>query len=131
MTEPSFGSDVGAVSSDETAAAPFAPKTTRASEVPRIPIAAGSWRRTMGWGERTLVSEVTFEPEGTVPLHHHPHEQAGYVAKGAIEFTIGDRKVVLRAGDGYVIPGNVPHACRALEDSVAIDVFAPVREEYK
>lgn len=107
------------------------PRITRTDERTRIPIADGSWRKTLGWGEHTLLSEVTFTKDGIVPIHNHPHEQIGYVVTGAIEFTIGERVEVLRAGDGYVIPGNVPHACRALEDSVAIDIFSPVREEYK
>jgi quercetin dioxygenase-like cupin family protein len=107
------------------------PKTTRGADVAPVPIADGSFRKTLGWGERTLLSEVTFTAGGIVPMHSHPHEQIGYVARGALEFTIADRVEVLRAGDAYVIPGNVPHACRALEDSVAIDIFSPVREEYK
>ena len=107
------------------------PKTARSADITAIPIAAGSWRKTITWGERTLVSEVTFERGGIVPMHSHPHEQTGYVVSGAIEFTLGDRTVVLRTGEGYLIPGNVPHGCLALEASVAVDVFSPVREEYK
>jgi len=107
------------------------PRITRGADVAPVAIAAGSSRKTLGWGERTLVSEVRFEADGIVPLHSHPHEQAGYVAEGAIEFTIGEQVVVLRAGDGYVIPGHVPHGCRALEASLAIDIFSPVREEYR
>ncbi len=105
--------------------------TTRSADIAPIPIAAGSFRKTLGWGERTLLSEVTLVQDGVVPMHAHPHEQIGYVVRGAIEFTIGDRKVVLRAGDAYVIPGGVPHGCLALEDSLAIDIFSPVRDEYK
>ncbi len=107
------------------------PRTTHGAEVTPIPIAEGSFRKTLGWGERTLLSEVSFTKGGIVPPHSHPHEQIGYVARGAIEFTIGDRVAVLRTGDAYVIPGNVPHSCRALEESIAIDIFSPVREEYK
>lgn len=106
------------------------PTVTRNGTVPLVPIAAGSWRRTLGWGERTLLSEVIFERDGIVPRHDHPHEQIGYVTKGAIEFTIGVQVEVLRAGDSYVIPGGTPHSCRALEDSIAVDIFSPVREEY-
>lgn len=107
------------------------PKTVRSADVAPIPIAAGSARKTLGWGERTLLSEVSFVKDGVVPVHSHPHEQIGYVSRGAIEFTIGDRVVILRAGDAYLIPGNVPHGCHALEDSLAIDIFSPVREDYK
>jgi quercetin dioxygenase-like cupin family protein len=106
-------------------------KTARSADIAAIPIAAGTWRKTITWGEHTLVSEVTLERGGIVPRHSHPHEQTGYVVSGAIEFTLGDRAVVLRAGEGYLIPGNLPHSCLAFEDSVAIDIFSPVREEYK
>jgi quercetin dioxygenase-like cupin family protein len=108
-----------------------APITRRSANVAPIRIDEGSYRRTLGWGERTLLSEVTLEDRGIVPTHAHPHEQTGYVASGTIQFTIGDQVLVLRAGDGYVIPGGVPHSCLALEPSVAIDVFSPVRDEYK
>lgn len=106
-------------------------KTARSADIAAIPIATGSWRKTITWGDQMLVSEVTFDRGGIVPRHLHPHEQTGYVVSGAIEFTLGDRAMVLRAGEGYLIPGNVPHSCLAIEDSVAIDVFSPVREEYK
>jgi quercetin dioxygenase-like cupin family protein len=105
--------------------------TLRSADVAPIRIDEGSYRRTLSWGERTLLSEVTLEERGVVPTHQHLHEQIGYVVSGAIQFTIGDKVLVLRAGDGYVIPGSVPHSCLALEPSVAVDVFAPVRDEYK
>jgi quercetin dioxygenase-like cupin family protein len=106
------------------------PMTRRSADIAPIKIDSGSYRRTLGWGDRTLLSEVTLDAGGVVPRHSHPHEQIGYVARGAIEFTIGDEAKVLRAGDGYVIPGGVPHSCLALEESIAVDVFAPVRDEY-
>jgi quercetin dioxygenase-like cupin family protein len=107
------------------------PMIVRGSEGQSVTMAAGAARKTLGWGEHTLLSEVVMDKGGLVPLHSHPHEQIGYVTRGALEFTIGDQTVVLRAGDGYAIPGNVVHAVRALEDSAAVDVFSPVREEYK
>jgi quercetin dioxygenase-like cupin family protein len=106
-------------------------KTARSADIAAIPIATGTSRKTLAWGESTLVSEVTLASGGIVPRHSHPHEQTGYVVSGAIEFTLGERAIVLKAGDGYLIPGNLPHSCLALEDSVAIDIFSPVREEYK
>jgi quercetin dioxygenase-like cupin family protein len=36
----------------------------------------------------------------------------------------------LRAGDSYLVPGGASHAVTALEDSVCVDCFSPVREEY-
>src|SRR5579859_6168675 len=104
------------------------PMIVRGSEGQSVVMSPGASRKTLGWGEHTLLSEVVMSRGGLVPLHSHPHEQIGYVTRGLLEFTIGDQVVVLRAGDGYAIPGNVVHAVRALEDSTAIDVFSPVRE---
>ncbi|MBI2942284.1 MAG: cupin domain-containing protein [Chloroflexi bacterium] len=78
-----------------------------------------------------LAAEITMAKGSTVPDHSHPHEQVGYVARGRLEFTLAGQRIVLSAGDGYAIPGDAPHSVLALEDSIALDVFSPVREEYK
>jgi len=33
-------------------------------------------------------------------------------------------------GDSWCIGSDVPHSARALEDSVAVEMFSPVREDY-
>lgn len=70
--------------------------------------------------------------EGTqLPLHHHPQEQTSTVLEGRFLFEINGRKKICKAGDVAVIPGNVPHRGTALSDCRIIDVFSPVREDYK
>jgi len=84
------------------------------------------------WGEEMLLSMVNIEPNGLVPLHSHPHEQGGVILEGEAEFTIGGEAQTLKKGDMYVIPGNVEHSVRAGNmPVVALDIFSPVREEYK
>lgn len=48
------------------------------------------------------------------------------------EFTvnIGDKKQVLRAGDGYYVAPNLPHGCVCLEAGILIDTFSPMREDF-
>ena len=53
------------------------------------------------------------------------------MVSGRLEFTIGDQVRALGPGDAYLMPSNVVHSTRALEDSVVVDVFSPVREDYK
>jgi len=36
----------------------------------------------------------------------------------------------VEAGDSWCLPGNIEHSAEALEDSVVIEVFSPVREDY-
>ena len=107
------------------------PRFTRSEEAGPVELWPGVMRKTLGWGDWMLVAEITLQQGAVVPEHTHPHEQVGYVARGRLEFIVGGSRAVLTAGDGYVIPGGVPHSVVAHEDSIAIDVFSPVREEYK
>ncbi len=100
---------------------------TEATAVEMFP---GVVRRTLNSGDRTTLIEVILAAGANVPEHTHPHEQTGYVAKGRVRFTIGGHERELRAGDGYLVLGGVAHAVTAIEESVCIDCFSPVREEY-
>jgi len=75
--------------------------------------------------------EITFEKGSTITRHSHPHEQIGCLIKGRLQFELGDEKADLGTGDSWVVPGNTEHAATALEDSLVVEVFSPVREEYK
>ena len=84
------------------------------------------------WGEKMLAAVVDLEPNVHLPRHSHPHEQLGIVIEGQIEFTVADQKQVLGPGEVYVIPGGVEHEARTFDHPVKVmDVFSPVREEYK
>ena len=87
-------------------------------------------RRTLNHGDQTSLHEVTIKKGGLVPRHNHPHEQIGYLASGRVLFTIGNLQREIKQGDSWIIPSGLPHEVLALEDSVAIDVFSPVRKEY-
>ena len=82
--------------------------------------------------ERMMVSIAEFLPNAVVEEHRHPHEQVGMVLEGRAMFTIGAEQKTLQAGDVFRIPGNVPHRVVALDQPVkAIDIFYPIREEYR
>jgi quercetin dioxygenase-like cupin family protein len=83
-------------------------------------------------GEGLMLSAVTFDPDSTVPDHAHPHEQMGLLLSGRLEFTIGGVTRILSPGDFWRIPGGVVHSARSLEGAaVALDVFHPVRDDYR
>lgn len=84
------------------------------------------------WGEEMLIAVVDLDPDTHMPSHSHPHEQIGHVVTGRMEMTIGNEKRMLQPGDVYVIPGDTEHEAQTFDDPVrVIDVFSPVREEYK
>ncbi|MEX1203118.1 MAG: cupin domain-containing protein [Ferruginibacter sp.] len=69
---------------------------------------------------------------GTImPIHQHIHEQITYIIEGHLDMVINDKPYSLFAGNYFVIPSNVWHGAKAITDCKLIDVFSPVREEYK
>ena len=86
--------------------------------------------KTICYGTRTLMTEFLLERGSTLPLHAHPHEQTGYLVKGHMRLTIGGQEHDVRPGDCWSIPGQAEHWAQVLEDSVAVEVFSPVREDY-
>lgn len=81
--------------------------------------------------ERTTFGEVHLDANTDVPIHQHPHEQVTYVISGRFEFTVGSETTVLEPGMAALIPGNTPHGGRTLTAVKVVDLFAPVREEYR
>lgn len=100
------------------------------SEQGYISVVDGIKRKTLVYGERTLMTEFLLEKGKILPAHRHPQEQTGYLVSGKIILTIGEEEFEVDPGDSWVIPGNVEHRARVIEDSVAVEVFAPVREDY-
>lgn len=44
--------------------------------------------------------------------------------------TVEENEFILKTGDSYAIPGNMPHSFKVLDAGEIIDVFTPRREEY-
>ncbi len=82
--------------------------------------------------DRMMISVVDLEPHSVVEEHAHPHEQVGILLSGKMVFTIGDEQKTVQAGDVWRIPGNVRHKVVTLDEPArAIDIFTPVRQEYR
>jgi quercetin dioxygenase-like cupin family protein len=87
-------------------------------------------RKTLVFGEKSLLCEFRLEEGAVLPFHQHPHEQTGYLIAGRLELTIDGRTHRIEPGGSWCIPGGTLHGALALADSVAVEVFAPVREDY-
>lgn len=84
------------------------------------------------WGDKMLVSVVDLDANTQLPNHSHPHEQAGTVISGSMALTIDGETRHLGPGDTYLIPGGVEHSAYTGElPARVIDIFSPVREDYK
>ncbi len=86
--------------------------------------------KTLAFGDKTLLTEFRLEKGSQLPRHAHPHEQTGYLISGKMRLSIGEDSFDVEPGDSWCIPGHVEHGATILSDSVAVEVFSPVREDY-
>lgn len=90
-----------------------------------------------GYKARFVHSEqMTFaywnvEANAALPEHSHHHEQVANVLEGEFELTVGGEARVLSPGMVAIIPSNVPHSGIAITDCRILDVFYPIREDYR
>lgn len=81
-------------------------------------------------GTKTMLARLQLKKGALVPLHHHMHEQISHVIEGALEFRLEGKQVAVRAGEILCIPPNTPHEVVALQDSIALDIFNPQRQDW-
>lgn len=77
------------------------------------------------------VSRLYLKTGAVVPEHYHENEQLSMIMAGRLKFLMNGQEIVVTAGQILQIPSNVPHRVEAMEDSEAIDLFAPVREDWR
>jgi quercetin dioxygenase-like cupin family protein len=82
-------------------------------------------------GEQLTFAFINMKKGCVVPRHHHDSEQFSYAITGALRFRIGDEELTLSAGEMVQIPSNVPHEAVATEDFTGIDVFSPIRADWR
>ena len=98
-----------------------------ATEVNMLP---GISRKTLAYSEQFMICEVHLAKGAKLPSHIHVHEQSSTIISGSVRYTVGDETRVVSAGDSVLLLSNVPHSVEVLEDTVIIDTFSPLREEY-
>jgi len=80
--------------------------------------------------DRMTIARVLLGEGAVVPEHRHEHEQVATVLAGRVRFVVDGEEREVAAGESVVLRPNVPHAVEALEESVVLDVFSPVRDDW-
>ncbi len=81
-------------------------------------------------GDKAMVAQVFLARGAIVPEHHHESEQITYILEGALKFEIEGKEIVVARGEVLRIPSNVPHRAVALEDTLDLDIFSPIRHDW-
>ena len=100
------------------------------SDIPVQEIFPG-FKGKMIHSENMTIAHWNIDEGRVLPEHSHFHEQIINMQEGELEMTIGGENMVLKAGDIFVIPGNVVHSGKALTNVKVMDIFSPVREDYQ
>ena len=90
---------------------------------------AGVQLKLLVHGERMMLNHVEIEAGGCVTMHNHPNEQIGYCVSGAVELEVEGEKRICRAGSAWIIPGGADHEATAIEPTVLVEAFSPLRSD--
>lgn len=87
-------------------------------------------------GKMTSTDHFTYidwklDAGSTLPEHSHPHEQLTSIEEGQMEFTLDGETRVLGPGMLVVIPPYGVHSGKTITDCRVVDIFYPVRDDYK
>lgn len=82
-------------------------------------------------GHMMTAGRITIAAGSHFAEHAHPQEQITMILSGRLDMNIGGAAYTLTEGMVHVIPPHTLHSAYAVSDCVVIDVFHPVREDYR
>ena len=85
-------------------------------------LGGGVTRKILSYSKNLMTVELHFPKGGVGAKHSHPHEQI-YQEEGS-----EDKE--LHTGDTYYVKPHVTHGIQVLEDTVLLDIFTPMREDF-
>lgn len=91
----------------------------------------GMIRQVLAHSDALMLVRHYFEQGWVGERHSHPHHQLVYVVKGALHVNVAGEEFDVFTGDSFIVDGGVEHQASALEASEVLDVFTPVREDYR
>lgn len=95
-----------------------------------VNLVQGLQTKRLAYGNQTIMVEFRGEKGSQMTEHQNLNDEIGYLMEGKMEYTIDGETFILNPGDSWCIPENSRHSARALEDSRAIKIFSPVRDEF-
>jgi len=81
-------------------------------------------------GEKIMVAQIFLKKGCMVPEHSHESEQMALVVTGSLLFQFDAEEKIVVSNQAMSIPSNMKHAVVALEDTLAYDIFSPIRHDW-
>ena len=91
----------------------------------------GVFRTTVTYNEQSMLCHFVLKKGAKIPFHRHEAVQTGYLIRGKLRMRWEDgREFIAVPGSGWCFDSNVSHGAEVLEESEAVECFAPARPEY-
>ena len=90
----------------------------------------GVFMKPLTYGENSLLCEFQLKQGSIIPAHQHSQEQSGYLVSGRLRFFSDEGDFIVEPGSSWNFKGGIIHRAEVLEDSVAIEIFSPIRQDY-
>ncbi|RAP73646.1 cupin domain-containing protein [Paenibacillus montanisoli] len=90
---------------------------------------AGISRKIFPPGKSIMSMMIKLDEGAIGPAHSHPHEQLTFVISGKIAMVMNGETTIVGASEQIYVPGDAVHEVKALEDTVVIETFTPLRED--
>lgn len=81
-------------------------------------------------GASAMAGMINLAKGAYVPRHSHESEQLTWVLTGSLRLMVAEQEFVVNAGEILVIPAWVEHEAVALEDTLELDIFSPIRKDW-
>jgi quercetin dioxygenase-like cupin family protein len=81
-------------------------------------------------GKKVMLAQVHLKKGCIIQAHSHESEQMTYILRGSMRLRLPDKEVILGEDEVLHIPSGVEHSAVALEDTVDLDIFSPIREDW-
>ncbi|MFX1393004.1 MAG: cupin domain-containing protein [Promethearchaeota archaeon] len=91
----------------------------------------GIYRKTLIYNDTVMLCIFNLKKNAKIPLHNHEAHQIGYVNKGKIKFITKDGEFIAKKGDSYVFNSGEKHGAVIIETAEVLEVFTPIRDDYK
>jgi quercetin dioxygenase-like cupin family protein len=106
-------------------------ETAKRGDIAPVEKPAGVFRTTMTYNEQSMLCHFLLKKGARIPFHSHEAAQHGYLVRGKMRMMWEDgREFMAVPGSGWCFDSNVAHGAEVLEESEAVECFAPARPEY-
>lgn len=81
-------------------------------------------------GTDSMLVKWTLKKGAIIPLQIHESEQITWITSGSVKVNSNGKQFIVKAGEVLILPPYVPHEFEAIEDTIDIDFFTPVRNDW-